>query len=178
VPRLFVAIDFPDELKAELLRLQPPSGCGVRPTKPEQLHLTLHFLGDAELQPAVDALQTVNSSAFSLAFAGVGKFGSARRETILWAGMVESVELQRLHHEIASALLPTGYQPEPRPFHPHITLARCQPRTPRTVIDEFLTNHAGWHYPEVTVAEIVLYSSVLTPTGSVYRRESTRLLRA
>jgi 2'-5' RNA ligase len=79
--------------------------------------------------------------------------------------------LQSLYAAITAALLPIGYQPEPRPFRPHITLARCQSHVPRLVIDEFLQAHATFVSPEFPVTEFVLYSSELKPNGSVYRRE-------
>jgi RNA 2',3'-cyclic 3'-phosphodiesterase len=81
--------------------------------------------------------------------------------------------LMKLHAAIAEALLPTGYLPEPRPFHPHITLARCEPRTPRSAIDDFLRQHAGESLPPFAVIEFALYSSQTGSAGSVYVRERT-----
>lgn len=171
MPRLFLAIDFPESIRQELLEIQPAPVRGVRLTKPDQLHLTLHFLGETKLESTLAALQTVAASAFSLAMQGVGKFGSAHRDVILWAGVRNNPPLQSLHAALATTLTPIGYQPEPRPFSPHITLARCQSNAPRRVIEEFLQTNAGFATPEFPVAEFVLYSSELTPHGSVYHRE-------
>ena len=52
--RLFVAIDFPDEIKTALQQCQPLQQPGLRNTRRNQLHLTLHFLGES----SVDIIQT------------------------------------------------------------------------------------------------------------------------
>jgi 2'-5' RNA ligase len=172
MPRLFVAVDLPDAVKAELVRLQPPSGNGVRCTPPDQMHLTLHFLGDVDLDPVVEALQRVKAASFSLRLEGVGTFGSAGRGFILWAGFGYCPAVLALHAAIADALQQTGYQPERRPFSPHLTLARCKPRTPRSVIDDFLRRHANFRSADFPIRQFALYSSTLTPDGAEYRREA------
>lgn len=171
MPRLFVAIDLPDDVKRELRRIRPEDVRGVRLTKPDQMHVTLHFLVNAELEPTREAVRTVAAPAFSLAMEGVGTFGSPRRGLILWAGFQVNAALSALHAALAQALAPTGYVPEPRPFSPHITLARCEPQVPRRVIDAFLEKNVQFALPEFPVSEFVLYSSELTRDGSVYRRE-------
>lgn len=170
MPRLFVALDLPDQLKQELIRLQPVPQRGVRLTKPEQLHITLHFLGETELEPVTAALATVSSTAFSLRLEGVGRFANRRGPTILWAGIRPSAPLTALHSAIGNALRSTGYLPEDRPYSPHITLARCEPGTPKNIIQEFLERHIQWASPDVSVTEFALYSSRLTPQGSIYQR--------
>jgi RNA 2',3'-cyclic 3'-phosphodiesterase len=83
VPRLFVAIDLPDEIKRGLQRRQPADVRGIRCTTPDQMHLTLHFLGETELPSTIDALGNVVAEPFSLRMTGVGKFGAANRGVIL-----------------------------------------------------------------------------------------------
>lgn len=171
MPRLFVALDLPPETRADLVRILPAGGPGMRVTPPDQMHLTLHFLGDSERGNAVSALQAVSVPAFFLTFAGVGQFGSLPRGVILWAGFRDSRELQELHAAIAQALLPTGYQPESRPYCPHLTLARCKPQTSQSDIDAFLKRNASFTTRPFPVVEFSLYSSALSLNGPVYRRE-------
>src|SRR5262245_61847800 len=109
MPRLFLAIDFPESIRQELLRIQPASVRGIRRTKPQQLHLTLHFLGETQLEPTLAALRIVCAPAFSLAMQGVGKFASAHRDAILWAGVRNNSALQSLHAALTAALKPIGY---------------------------------------------------------------------
>jgi 2'-5' RNA ligase len=171
MPRLFVAIDLPQETVRELVRIQPQPGNGLRLTRPDQMHLTLHFLGEADLSAACNVLQMVAAPPFSLVMEGVGTFGSNRRGLVLWAGIRNVPPLQSLHAALGEALQLIGYQPESRPFAPHITLARCAPDVPRKIIDDFLCRNAGFALPEFPVSEFVLYSSTLSSQGSVYRRE-------
>jgi 2'-5' RNA ligase len=173
MPRLFLAADFDEAAIAELVRLQPPAGSGVRLTRPDQIHLTLHFLGEKELEPVQAALAQIASEPLSLEWSRLGKFGSPRRETILWAGLQDTPALQRLYATISEALRPAGYEPEPRPFRPHVTLARCKRGAPAAVIDAFLRKAIPPTLAPVAVREFSLYSSVTKPDGSVYRREGT-----
>lgn len=166
--RLFVALELPDDLKQELIRLQPAAERGVRLTRPEQMHATLHFLGDMEPEPVAAALATVRSPAFSLSFSGVGQFAKRRGPTVLWAGIAPSEGLSALYAATGAALQPTGYVAEKRPYAPHITLARCEPGTPQRLIQDFLTRHAAWAAADIMITEFKLYSSQLTANGSIH----------
>lgn len=177
MPRLFVAIDLPDVVVSELARIQPPSTAGIRLLVPEQMHLTLHFLGKADLDPVAEALCTVVASEFSLSIEKVGRFASSRGEVILWAGVRMNSELLTLHNAIAEALAVVGFRPESRPFSPHITLARCKPGAPARVVDEFLARNEQWSVPSFPITEFALYSSKLTGDAPAYRRERTYPLR-
>lgn len=173
MPRLFVAIDLPADITKSLAQILPIGEPGIRCIPAEQLHLTLHFLGDTPLAATVAALKTVVTPAFWLSIQGVGRFGSTHRGDILWAGIHASRELQHLHATMARSLIGTGYRPESRPYTPHLTLARCKPEAPRTVINDFLQHHAELVTPSFPVTEFSLYSSVLNEHGPVYRREET-----
>jgi 2'-5' RNA ligase len=172
MPRLFVALDLPLEIQADLRRVYLPAEPGIRRTPTEQVHLTLHFLGEADIGTTATALAAVTAPACSLTCAGVGQFRSGQRGVILWAGVKPSQELQLLQTEIGLALLPLGYQPERRAFTPHLTLARCQPHVPADIIADFLRQNANWSTPTVPLTEFSLYSSLLTPDGPHYHREA------
>jgi len=178
MPRLFVAIDLPDELR-QVLQTWPPTGVrGIRCTPSEQMHLTLHFLGECARQPIVEALSRVVAESFPLQLKGVGKFGAANCGVILWAGVEPQSALTKLHAALADTLSKTGYQPESRPYHPHITLARCQPHALRQAVDDFLRAHDAESLPPFVATEFALYSSELTPRGPVHAREQAFALRA
>jgi 2'-5' RNA ligase len=172
MPRLFVAIDFPDEIKSALQQCQPPSLPGIRNTRREQLHLTLHFLGESSIAAVSAALQPVRIVPFSLMIEGAGQFETRDHSAILWAGIRPNPELTELHQSIATALAPTGFQAESRPYAPHITLARCAPGVPAEVIHTFLNAHTNLSFPAVPITHISLYSSVLAPAGPEYKLEA------
>src|SRR5262245_12658988 len=108
MPKLFVAVDLPAAVTAELALLQPPRTAGVRLVKPDQMHLTLHYIGKAGARRMAAALQAVAVPALPLAFEGVGHFPSAGGAVTLWAGVQESAELLGLHAAVAAALAGEG----------------------------------------------------------------------
>ena len=171
MPRLFVAIGLPASATAKLALIQPPPAAGIRLSRPEQMHLTLHFIGEADFERMATALQTVTAQAFPLTVEGVGQFPPAGRAATLWAGVRNSPELRELHASVAIALAREGFRPEARRYTPHITLARCGPMVPAVVVAEHLARHAAFSLPEMPIAEFGLYSSTLGGDGPIYRRE-------
>ena len=169
--RLFVALDLPACATAELAAMQPPPVRGVRLEKVRQMHVTLHFLGKANVERTAAALAVVAAPAFALTIEGVGQFPSADGAVILWARVRESRELLGLHAAIAAALAGEGFQPEARPYTPHVTLARCGPQVAVGLVGEFLTRGAPLSLPDVPVTAFGLYSSTSVGGASVYRRE-------
>jgi 2'-5' RNA ligase len=171
MPRMFVAIDLPPAATAELVALQPPPTPGIRLADHRQMHLTLHYIGEADAERMADALGGVAVPSFPLVLQGVGQFPSAGGSITLWAGVRESPELLGLHAAVAAALAGEGFRPEARRYTPHVTLARCEPGVPAGVVDEFLARHEGFSMSGVAVAGFGLYSSVLVRDVPVYRRE-------
>jgi len=171
--RLFVALELPEPVKAALDRLV----CGVpgaRWLPPENLHLTLRFVGEADgpgTEDLVDALSHVAELPFDLSVENVGHFESGRRARTLWAGVARSPALARLQSRIETAVRRAGFPPERRRFVPHVTLARLD-GTPPQEVSRFISAHSLFRAPTFTVAGFVLYSSFLTKNGAVHRPEA------
>jgi 2'-5' RNA ligase len=162
MPRLFIAVDLPPSIVTALRQIQPRPVPGLRLASAGQMHLTLHFIGEAETGKLIDALINVQSVEFSLAIKGVGKFPPRGAPSVLWAGIATDDGLLKLHAAIADALRAAGFPTETRPFAPHITLARCTRELAPDVADEFLEQHDGLSLPPFLVSKFHLYSSVLT----------------
>ena len=171
--RLFVAIFPPPETQAALSRaaraLSIPQG--FRWTKPENVHLTLKFLGETpeEVVPGiVAALQPVAESGepFTVVPESLGTFPSARKARVLWASVGPGAELlQKLADEVEHALLPLGFGAEKRPYVPHLTLGRARGR-PVPVEGEALAYHP--EIPGFTARRLVLAQSVSGGNGVAY----------
>lgn len=120
--RFFVAVLFPENIKSALLRTQNTlhqQGTGNF-TKPENLHLTLSFIGETDAEnAAIAALDTIKAEPFSLAFSSLGNFGD-----LYWAGIVPSAPLLQLQAQIAQNLSAKGFSLESRTYQPHVTLCR------------------------------------------------------
>src|SRR5712671_5091374 len=104
MPKLFVAIDLPPTAIADLLGIRPARGPGIRLVDADQMHLTVHLIGEAVIEPTAAALDKVAVPAFQLAFHGVGQFPTANASVTLWAGVVASPELLALHAAVGTAI--------------------------------------------------------------------------
>ncbi len=123
--RLFVAINFNDEMKkglagvTETLRVNAVKG---NFTLTDNLHLTVEFIGETRnAAGAIRALETVECEAFTLKTTGPGCFGGGR---VCWLGVERSEGLTALYEQVHRALSSEGFRLEERPFKPHLTLAR------------------------------------------------------
>lgn len=169
--RLFIAIDLPADIRQRLRHLLPDPRDGVKPVRPEHLHLTLHFLGEVEDGQAAwlaAALDEISQPAFTIALAVGGCFPSARRPAVLWIGIEPSAPLQALHAAVARVLAEGGFVIESRPFTPHITLARVSRRLPSGWLDEFLETVRSLSGREVPVAAFTLFASERTSDGAMH----------
>ena len=151
--------------------MEPEALPGMRATKPDNLHLTLHFIGDAEPEPLTEALGAISSlvAPFDLTFAGVGRFGGRGRGLILWVGVEPSAAISRLYCELGRLLSSAGVGVDTRPYAPHVTIARSQ-RSRASDVDEFLELHRDYA-STIRVEAVCLVSSVPQFGGSVYTVE-------
>ena len=175
--RLFTALALPDAVASSLLAIQ--SGVpGARWQTREQLHLTLRFIGEADGRDAIaidDALATVSDPVFSIELKGVGSFGGKRPHS-LWAGVAPNEALLHVQRKIESALQRIGLEADRRKYTPHVSLAKLKGTQHGHVVD-FLTDHALYASGPFAVNGFILYSSLLTPNGSIYRAEKAYQLR-
>jgi 2'-5' RNA ligase len=173
--RLFVSIELPESVTQTLARLDPEIR-GVRWLDPQQMHLTLAFLGNvsSETQEILtEKLQAIAWKSFFLPLTGLGTFPSKGWPKIVWIGVGSGhPHLFQLHKRVQEALLAVGLEPDLRSFHPHITLARCRDVSPQT-IRSFLKSHSQFDAGLIRVESFQLNSSELTSTGSIYVRELT-----
>lgn len=140
--RLFTAIELPGEVVDALVAHQPPAGQGIRPVGRAQMHLTLHFIGQADPEAVKAALADARAPPFELTIGALGMFARRGRPAALWAGVEPSAPLQALHDAIGAALAEAGFAVESRAYRPHVTLARCKPHADREQLRTFLRGAA------------------------------------
>jgi len=171
--RLFVAVDLPDGVRRECARLQAGLP-GAKWVAPANLHLTLRFIGEVDYGRMADieaGLGAIHAPAFALELSGVGYFGPVKHPRMLWAGVVKNPALKHLYDKIESAVVRAGCRPEPRNFKAHVTLARLK-GTPATRLARFIEDHALFRTAPFTVTGFALYSSFLSASGAIHRREA------
>lgn len=171
MPRLFLAIELPDRIRQELRQLSPRPAADLRVVREDQLHLTLHFLGDVDDACVASLMATVriiHVEPFSLTLTGVGRFPPRGRASVLWAGLQTSAPLQRLHSSLGVALAAAGFPVERRAYTPHVTLARVGPRTPPRLIEAYLAEHASLTLETFPVDAFTLFESRRSPGSSTH----------
>ncbi|MDQ0286704.1 2'-5' RNA ligase [Desulfofundulus luciae] len=177
--RLFWAINLPDTIKERLWDIQRQlqgAGADAKWVEKENLHLTVHFLGEVEvslINALISAAQKVllTQKTFSVQLGGLGVFPDPRRPRVLWTGVIGGGnELQEIYRLVGEAMVPFGIPLPGRPFSPHLTLARL--RSPRGVQELMLRvrelGDACTHLGTVQVSSVDLMQSELTRGGPIY----------
>jgi 2'-5' RNA ligase len=171
--RLFVALSLPETLRSRLCGLC--SGLpGARWVAPENLHLTLRFIGEVDGREAEDidaALSALRFPRFPLTLSGVGEFGDGRRLRSVWVGVESNELLERLQAKVEQAVQRAGQPPEKRRFKPHVTLARFKSH-PGGKLQDYFTERALFRCPPFEVTGFTLYSSYLAHEGAIYAPEA------
>jgi len=142
-------------------------------TDPSQYHLTLRFLGEVDGPAFLDlreGLAAVAARSFHLTLRGLGVFPLRGAPETLWIGAENNAELKSLRNKIESLVVRRGQPPESRKFHPHVTLARVRGSRPEWV-GAYVAGHSLFTVPEIAVQSFALFSSKLTPEGSVHTLE-------
>ncbi len=167
--RLFVAVPLPAPVLKGLAGLC--SGLpGARWVAPENMHVTLRFIGEVD-GPGADgvhmALSGVRGRAFPLALNGLGSFQSGRRLRMLWAGVDDQPVLVRLRDDVEKALVSSGLEPERRKFKPHVTLARFN-KKPGNKLGPYLDAYGAFSAGPFPVTAFVLMRTFLNRAGAQY----------
>ena len=173
--RLFVAIDLPDSTRQMLANLDPRIR-GVRWTESDQMHLTLGFFGDVPEDVEFrlrEKLSAIEFGTFFLPVKGVGAFSSKGAPKIIRIGVGKAhPHLFQIHKRVQESALAAGIEPDLRPWHPHITMARCRDVSAQA-LRKFLQSNTEFDAGMIRVDAFHLYSSNLTPAGPIHTRELT-----
>jgi 2'-5' RNA ligase len=176
--RTFIAVDLDKVTRDRTVALQETLGNvseGVKWVEPENLHLTLLFLGEVEDRDLPSVCAAVAACAarqpyFPMTVERAGSFGNPRRPRTLWVGVGEGTQdLVALHDALEPPLLDLGcYRREERKYTPHITLGRVRSERPNDTLAQALARQKGWHGGRLLVRELLVLSSELTREGPVY----------
>jgi 2'-5' RNA ligase len=177
--RLFMAIDLSDEARRAIAVEQKRIATALARSsgtltlvRPEQLHITLLFLGelpDARVPAVVEALNIpLDPPAFDIVVEGAGVFPPRGAPRALWIGVTGgTARLTGLQREIARVIRERGVAFDDRPFHPHLTLARWRESRSRDRLIALAAAHAG-EIARTHVNRATLYQSRLSSAGPAY----------
>jgi len=183
--RTFIAIELEEALQGAIgevqqkLRREGETMRIVRWVTPENVHLTLKFLGNVDVH-RLERIEQVTQEAcqgfspFSLSFGGLGCFPSARRPRVIWIGVGGDTDiLAQLHRAIEESLTPLGFPPEARDFSAHLTIGRVrrgagsgEGRKLGQILSSFEVGTLG----HSRVESVSLMKSELHPLGAEYTR--------
>jgi 2'-5' RNA ligase len=146
----------------------------VRWVNPEKIHLTLKFFGNIEesrIDPIFTSIEEPirNTLPFSLKVRGVGVFPHLKNPRVIWMGLVDEREVFiSFQKQIEIQLEKIGFQPEDRPFHPHLTLGRMKSSRGKEELVGKMERHKEEEFGDLKVERVVLFKSDLKPSGPIY----------
>jgi len=175
--RCFIALNLPAEIKGRLAELEArlkEARADVSWVKPENVHLTLKFLGGVEEARVPLVKRAVQEGLrregpLVLTLAGLGVFPNPRSPRVVWVGVGGDTErLQNLQERLEQALGEVGFPREARSFSPHITLGRMRSRQGATGLMELVGRLGANEVGSMRAESIELMRSQLHPAGAVY----------
>ncbi len=188
--RLFIAVELPEPVRGAIAALRtqlpPPIAASVRWVRPENIHVTLQFLGDIEPSRAPDIAAAIAEAAsrsgrIGLLAGPTGAFPSVRSPKILWVGFKgEPHHLVQLQGRLEGAMTGFGFEQERARYIPHASAGRLIRDT-----DRFAAARTGQAWaaaklpptlPTFTVSEVTLFRSRLGLDGPDYERLSVAQL--
>jgi 2'-5' RNA ligase len=146
----------------------------IKLTSPDNIHITLAFLGNTE-EKIIKNIGSMlkekcsGSGTFELILKGLGVFRNLKDPRIIWTGIEHSEELIRLNNIIISGLNDMNIKTEDRQFNPHLTIGRIKHLNDREKLKTLIKRFENSEMQIIPVEEIILYESILFPTGAVYK---------
>lgn len=176
--RVFVAIELDSAVcsaAGKLIATLSAAGADVKWVEPDNMHVTLKFLGDVSLTDTARICDAVQKAAdehqpFDIEFAGAGAFPNLGRPRTIWLGTHEGQEpMRRLVESLESRLQKLGFRRENRPFQAHLTLGRVRRGGPELAeLGRLIAENVEFPAGSSGVSEVIVFSSDLTSAGPVY----------
>ena len=174
--RSFFAFDIEDEnvirRLAEAQSMLANTGADLKLVKPQNIHLTVRFLGNISL-PMVDAIyeemKQVSFAPFEIMLRGLGAFPRLSRPRVVWAGIKKgAAELVNVFEQLEPRLRGLGFKPDTKGFSPHLTIARVRSGRNKVPLAKLVRELENYDFGAVKAECLRLKKSVLTPRGPIY----------
>jgi len=178
--RTFIAIELPKEIRDSLANLQDKlksTGADVKWVEPNNIHLTLKFLGeidDQKLDKITSILENIakDKSSFHSCISSIGAFPRISSPRAIWVGIDKgNNETKEITKQLEEKIEKSGIPKEDRPFSSHITIGRTRSALNLQKLAQelkTLENNLGIKVAEFDVTKITLFKSTLTPKGPIY----------
>jgi len=146
----------------------------IRWVKPGNFHITLRFLGDTFGQE-IDKISEVlekglkDLKSFCFAVKGMDVFRSVRYPRVLWLGLTNTDDLQKLKSRVDEFLVSQGKVPDNNTFSPHLTLGRMKRMKDRETLREMINDYRNVEFFTVQVRTVLFFESILSMEGAAYK---------
>ena len=177
--RTFIALELPPAVASLLHRVQQDLKrlkIRARWVRPENIHLTLKFLGDISPDhiDKIGAAMTAAAAGFppiTLAVKGIGAFPGIKRPRVIWVGLGGDIRsLLALQSRLEQKLAGVEFPKDKRSFKAHLTLGRIKQSAGSAVIRQMISEYAALSSDEFTCHQVILFKSDLKPSGAVYAK--------
>ena len=177
--RTFIAIELPEKIIYTISKVQEEIksyGLKIRWVRPENIHLTLKFLGDTKAADTENVARAVSESVtdyppISLVVKGIGVFPGIKRPRVIWLGVSNQLDvLTTFQKTLDEKLEAIGFPKENRPFRGHLTLGRIKSKIDPKTLNDALKEFAQFESEHFLADRIILYKSDLKPNGPVYTK--------
>ncbi|MCD5397912.1 RNA 2',3'-cyclic phosphodiesterase [candidate division NPL-UPA2 bacterium] len=176
--RIFIAIELNSGIQSKLMTVQEvlkKSEADVKWVKPENIHLTLKFLGHISESRLKDIFKATDESIkgitpFSLLFSGLGAFPKLDNPRVVWVGVIEDQKtLFRINENLEDTLKRNGFPAEERGYRPHLTLGRVKSSQNKAQLISSLKSEKDYFVGSMEAKKITVMQSILKPEGSEYK---------
>lgn len=174
--RSFIAFDIDNEMVlrrfAEVQGMLLDTGANLKLVKPENIHITLRFLGN--VSPSMidlihEEMKKVPFAPFNVEIRGLGAFPTMKYVRVVWAGIKKGAEeLKTIFNQLEPRLRGLGFRPDPKGFSPHLTIARVRTAQRKEELVRRIMELADYDFGTLKAACLRLKKSVLTPRGPIY----------
>jgi len=172
--RGFIAIDM--ESNEKLIEFEneiKKTGSDLKLVEPENIHITLKFLGDME-ETLIDEIDKIMNNAirdtksFNIQLKGTGVFPNQNYVKVVWVGIQNGEPIAEIAKKIDDQTSKIGFEKEKRGFSPHLTVARVKTSRNKDKLLQIIEKYNDFEFIDIKVDSIKLKKSELTPKGPIY----------
>ena len=174
--RSFLAFDIDNEIVMKRLvvaqGLLLKTGADLKTVEPQNIHITVRFLGNVSEQTIEKIfleMQKLQFSPFDVKIQGVGAFPDVRYPRVVWAGITQGAnDLRQIFSQLEPHLQALGFAPDPKGFSPHLTIARVRSGRNKAELAKFINDNSDFDFGVVHAKCFRLKRSELRPNGPIY----------
>ena len=174
--RSFLAFDIEnDTVLTRLTTVQKhlsQTGADLKPVEPQNIHITIRFLGNitpAMAEKIFQKMQKTQFTPFTVQIKGLGAFPNPNYARVVWAGITTGADqLKSVFNQLEPHLRGLDFTPDSKGFSPHLTIARVRSGRNKQQLAQYITENANYEFGAVNAKCLRLKQSILTPKGPVY----------